>query len=219
MGKMNKNLISLKPYLESVKEQCSCLSNEGLTEIILGLAKEIPAKQRAGFLRTIDRLSQEQPPAAWDEEILSQIEALEFISPKEKNQKPLLVEMLLMAGRIDTAFEKAGEIRALGWSYGERAGAVLFGGILSFLCLDRIEEAVTIKRVLKHHADSDHESYTFFESSEDERDAGPGICISEEILRGLRSAAVSAEEETKYLLWAVRIGRSRSVLSSSSLLR
>ena len=170
-------------------------------------------------MRTIDRLSQEQPPAAWDEEILSQIEALEFISPKEKNQKPLLVEILLMAGRIDTAFEKAGGIRALGWSYGERAGAVLFGGILSFLCLDRIEEAVTIKRVLKHHADSDHESYTFFEGSEDERDAGPGICISEEILRGLRSAAVSAEEETKYLLWAVRIGRSRSVLSSSSLLR
>lgn len=121
MGKMNKNLISLKPYLESVKEQCSCLSNEGLTEIILGLAKEIPAKQRAGFLRTIDRLSQEQPPAAWDEEILSQIEALEFISPKEKNQKPLLVEMLLMAGRIDTAFEKAGKIRALR-RFGRRTG-------------------------------------------------------------------------------------------------
>jgi len=113
MGKMNKNRIALEPFLESVKEQCSCLSNEGLTEIILGLVKEIPAKQRAGFLRTIDRLSQEQPPAAWDEEILSQIEALEFISPKEKNQKPLLVEMLLMAGRIDTAFEKAGKIRAL----------------------------------------------------------------------------------------------------------
>jgi len=50
MGKMNKNLISLKPYLESVKEQCSCLSNEGLTEIILGLAKEIPAKTEGGIL-------------------------------------------------------------------------------------------------------------------------------------------------------------------------
>jgi len=52
------------------------LSNEGLTDIILGLAKEVPAKQRIGFLETIDRLSQKQPPVAWDDEILSEIEAL-----------------------------------------------------------------------------------------------------------------------------------------------
>ena len=76
MEKMNKNLLALKPYLESVKKHCSRLSNEGLTDIILGLAKEVPAKQRIGFLETIDRLSQKQPPVAWDDEILSEIEAL-----------------------------------------------------------------------------------------------------------------------------------------------
>lgn len=137
--------------------------------------------------------------------------ALDFISSKEKNEKSLLVKMLLMAGRIDTAFEKGGKIRALGWSYGERAGAVLFGGILSFLCMDRIEEAAIIRRVLLRYADSNSERYAFAEESDDgpEDRAGPGICISGEILRGLKETTVSAEEERKYLLWAVRTGRRR----------
>lgn len=58
-----------------------------------------------------------------------------------------------MAGRIENAFEKAKSSRALGWSYGDSAGAVLFGGILSVLALNRIEDANTIKHVLKRYAD------------------------------------------------------------------
>lgn len=73
---MNKTLLALKPYLDSVKKRCSRLSNDELTEIILGQAKEVPAKQRIAFLETIDRLSQKQPVVPLDDEILSMIEAL-----------------------------------------------------------------------------------------------------------------------------------------------
>ncbi|HUV06217.1 MAG TPA: hypothetical protein VMX75_00730, partial [Spirochaetia bacterium] len=76
MEKMKKNLLALKPYLESVKEQCSRLSKDKLTDIVLGLAKEVPANQRIGFLETLERLSQEQPSMIRDEGILEQIEAL-----------------------------------------------------------------------------------------------------------------------------------------------
>ena len=73
---MDKNLPALKPYLDSLKQLCSCLSKEDLMELILSLAKEVPAKQRNGFLETIDRLSRERPPLAADEGILEEIEAL-----------------------------------------------------------------------------------------------------------------------------------------------
>jgi len=54
---MHKNLLVLKLYLESVKKRCRRSSKQELTEIILGLAKEVPAKQRPGFLEAIDRLT------------------------------------------------------------------------------------------------------------------------------------------------------------------
>lgn len=56
---MGKNLIALKPYLESVDRICSPLPKERLIQILLGLAKEVPAVGRGDFLRTVDRLSRE----------------------------------------------------------------------------------------------------------------------------------------------------------------
>ena len=61
---MHKNLLVLKLYLESVKKRCSRSSKQELTEIILGLAKEVPAKQRPGFLEAIDRLTREHSPGS-----------------------------------------------------------------------------------------------------------------------------------------------------------
>jgi hypothetical protein len=137
--------------------------------------------------------------------------ALEFVSSKQQEKATLLVKVLLMTGRVDGAFETARAVHALGWSYGESAGAVLFAGILSLLCLNRIEEAVTIRRVLKRYADTDYGRYPFSDDAEDaaEDGAGPGIPAFGEILRGLRIATVSPEESELYLLWAVSIGRKR----------
>jgi hypothetical protein len=77
--------------------------------------------------------------------------------------------------------------------------------------MDRIEEAATIRRVLRRYADSDYERYPFADDSKDgpEDPAGPGICVSGEILRGLQRVTVSADGEREYLLWAVRTGRRR----------
>jgi hypothetical protein len=52
------------------------LSKEELIDIILGLAKEVTANQRNGFLGTIHQLSRGQPPVMVHEQILKHIEAL-----------------------------------------------------------------------------------------------------------------------------------------------
>ncbi len=74
---------------------------------------------------------------------------LEFLSALKEKEPDLLVKTLFLAGRIESAFQAAKNSRAIGWSYGSRGGGVLFAGILAVLCLESIEEATTIKRVLK----------------------------------------------------------------------
>ncbi len=73
---MHKNLFALKSYLELVKKRCSGSPKQELTEIILGLAKEVPSKQRPGFLEAIDRLTREHSPVVVYEQILRWIEVL-----------------------------------------------------------------------------------------------------------------------------------------------
>jgi len=138
-------------------------------------------------------------------------QALEFVCSRENIEKTLLVKLLLMTGRIEAAFDKARKIRALGWSYGEGAGAMLFAAVLSLLCLHRIEAAVVIRRVLKRYGDSGHAGHAFDGESKQatEDRAGRGICSSEEILRGLQKASVSEEQKHRYLSWALETGRKR----------
>ncbi len=147
----------------------------------------------------------------------------ELVASKEEGGKTLLFELLLMTGRLEAAFERAGGIRALGWSMGERAGALLFAAILSFLSLQRIEEAVTVRRLLERYADSGDKPWDVIpeekdggQKSEEGEEVGGGAGISEEILRGLRSAAAGGEHNPavternrSYLGWAVRLARRR----------
>lgn len=137
--------------------------------------------------------------------------ALAFISSKKKTEETLLVKLLLMTGRMAAAFDQARDIRALGWSYGESAGAVLFGAVLSLLCLDRMEAAVTIQSVLRRYADSNHRSYVIEDNGEEEAEdrTQPETGISEEILKGLRRVNVSEDEKNTYMKWALKIGRRR----------
>jgi hypothetical protein len=137
--------------------------------------------------------------------------ALTFLSQKKKTEETLLVKMLLMTGRMAAAFELAGDIRALGWSSGESAGAVLYGTVLSLLCLHRTEAAVTVQRLLRRYADSHHRSYMIDDEGKEEAAdwTGRRICISEEILKALQKVTVSGEEKATYLKWALKIGRSR----------
>ena len=72
---MNGDLLALKPYLDSVECLCRSLSEPKLTGIILGLAKSVPARERRGFLETIEKLSNDLPSESWDEGILERIQA------------------------------------------------------------------------------------------------------------------------------------------------
>jgi len=80
----NPRLLGLKPYLESLREQCDRLSKQELTEVLLGLAKEARPRQRAAFLEKIDRLSRSNPQARWDEGILAEIEAWQAAPRRER---------------------------------------------------------------------------------------------------------------------------------------
>ena len=131
--------------------------------------------------------------------------SVEVLSAREREEKTLLVKALLMAGRIESAFEKAKSSKALGWSYGENSAAVLFGGILSVLVLDRIEEARTIVCVLKRYADKGAE----FSCPDMEEESVVNRRISDEILDGLKTSSLSCEERKMYLSWARKIGRNR----------
>jgi hypothetical protein len=128
--------------------------------------------------------------------------ALSFLrSSRPPDGTPLHVKMLLMAGRLREAFDTARDEPALGWSYGQSAGGVLFAGIVSFLCLERIEAAPTVRRLLCRNVDGDRH--------EEESGAAAGVSVSGEILERLQGTTASQEELCQYRAWATSIGRKR----------
>ena len=54
-----KKRIALKPYLETIKNDCSTLSKQELTNVILGLAKDEPVSRRVPFLQKLQSLMPE----------------------------------------------------------------------------------------------------------------------------------------------------------------
>lgn len=78
---MTKSKIALKPYLDIIAGDCSSLSNEELTDVILSLAKGIPTSGRVDFLENLHsylpgRQSAVLPERDSVEQILLAIEAL-----------------------------------------------------------------------------------------------------------------------------------------------
>jgi hypothetical protein len=139
--------------------------------------------------------------------------ALCFVRSLPADHPGLLVKILLMAGKAREAFEEERDTPVLGWSFTQSAGAVLFAGVLSLLCLDRIAEAATVQRLLRRHADSHDVSSEFPEEGDSQPGQAsrnePRISVSEEILKGLRRTKACAEEIGRYRLWAMSIGRRR----------
>ena len=81
MTKMKKSKIALKPYLDTIVDHCSRLSNDELKDIIIGLAKDVPTSGRVQFLEQVEALLPGGKPAVRHrpepmEQILKDIEAL-----------------------------------------------------------------------------------------------------------------------------------------------
>ena len=78
---MREAKIALRPYLDSIAGYCDTLSNNELTDIIIGLAKDVPTSGRVEFLKKVEsylpgRRSVVMPEAGPVEQILDDIEAL-----------------------------------------------------------------------------------------------------------------------------------------------
>jgi hypothetical protein len=78
---MKKPKIALKPYLDTISGYCDTLSNEELTNIIIGLAKDVPTSGRVKFLEKIqtslpDTSVEIAPDTNSVEEIIDDIQAL-----------------------------------------------------------------------------------------------------------------------------------------------
>jgi len=78
---MRETKMALKPYLDSIAGHCDTLSNKELTNIIIGLAKDVPTSVRTEFLRKIQsylpgHTAAVVPEAGPVEQILNGIQAL-----------------------------------------------------------------------------------------------------------------------------------------------
>lgn len=139
--------------------------------------------------------------------------ALDFVRSLPADHPSLLAKILLMVGKVREAFESNRDTPALGWSFSQNAGAVVFAGILALLCSSRIAEAATVRRLLRRHADSFDAPPDFLEEPDSKPEAPggnePRTRISEEILTGLRCTSSSPKELQQYRLWAMGIGRGR----------
>jgi hypothetical protein len=118
------------------------------------------------------------------------------------DEKNLYVKTLLMSGKLTNAFSMAKKEKSVGWSYHSNAG-VVFGSALLVLA-GFSEKADTIKSLLKSYANKES-IYSGTISIEN------GMCTSfyEEIIKGLSQNKVTKYQETQYLSWAEKIGKSR----------
>jgi hypothetical protein len=96
----------------------------------------------------------------------------------------LYLEILLMAGRFEEAFEAGKTEKSLGWSYG-KAG-LLFACILSVLT-DHSHKAATIQALFKKYAQDNYN----------------------EMMKGLKSVSLTESKKQQYLIWADTICRER----------
>lgn len=110
----------------------------------------------------------------------------------------LYLKMLLMAGKLDEAFNRGKDEANIGWSYG-KAG-VLFSAILSVLS-ENSPKALVIQTLLKEYA---AQSYSFYHGEGKEQEK-----VYSEIAKGLAPIRLSRPEKEKYAAWAEKIGRDR----------
>ena len=140
--------------------------------------------------------------------------ALEFLAADRQSEKTLWVKLLVMTGKLETAFETEAGNAAVGWSDSQSVAGVLFGAVLFLLCHRTGEKADTVRRVLVRYADGGWGSYGPDSGFGDdgEPQTAPAVSISGEILRGLRGLRpdhLSPEQKARYLQWAIQVGRKR----------
>jgi hypothetical protein len=130
------------------------------------------------------------------QELNAVLEHPEEIKRGESLQNDLYIKMLLIAGRLQEAFNEGQGETSLGWSYG-KAG-VLFAAVLSVLT-ENSPKTVVVQALLKEYAE--RSGYYLGEGEKGDTHS--------EILKGLASVKITESERRDYLAWADKIGRER----------
>ncbi len=108
----------------------------------------------------------------------------EGIKKSRDGHAGLYLEILLMAGRIEDAFNEGKTEKGVGWSYGKVG--IIFVSILSMLTGNN-HKTVTIQSLLKEYARNS----------------------SSEIIKGLMLVSLTESKKQQYLIWSDRICRER----------
>jgi hypothetical protein len=129
---------------------------------------------------------------------------LGFLDGLDKAEQPdaFRVRLLLMAGRLNDAFNLVKRERGIGWSTGN--AGVVFGSILS-VAADHSNKAGTIKKLLEAYAERTAVP-SFRMVITDSRST---MSFYDEIIRGLKMNPPPGLELEEMLSWAKKIGESR----------
>jgi hypothetical protein len=129
---------------------------------------------------------------------------LRFIGegPATDDHKRFQVRLLLMAGRLKSAFDRVKNEPGIGWSVGN--AGVVFASILS-TATGHADKAAAIQDLLRHYSE---ESITFsYRIAVGEgKDAD---LFYREIVQGLKGSSPTGVETAEMLAWAMKIGEKR----------
>ena len=127
-----------------------------------------------------------------------------LLSSKTRNpgEESLLVKCLLMAGRLEDAFQRVKSEKGVGWSFKNNAG-VVFGAVLSAIC-HHAEKAATVNALLRGYAEQ-----TSIYITRDASDRENTNAFYDEIILGIEAADLKAKKRHEYLSWAEDICKRR----------
>lgn len=148
----------------------------------------------------VDCLAEASDQKARDSEIKIILEHLLNL----KEQKTLQTLILILSGKLDEAFERIKNSKAIGWSDGKSGTGILFGSLLTVLTKGA-DNAQVIKTVLQRYADQD--------SRDDRPDLMEkhknGFGVTREIKKSLQEISATPRQQEKWLSWTTGIAERR----------
>jgi hypothetical protein len=152
------------------------------------------------------RLLKEVGKEKWQQELTGVIRYLDTL--KGKDIPPgLRIKVLLMAGRLDEAFEEGSRGKAIGWSYADSGTGLLYSAVLYALTPVTKDEPSVIKRIIDRYAQERYpmgfmDEYEFgMENFSDIVQHTKGL-FSEAICMAMRKVSLNDESRRKYRNWA-----------------
>ena len=128
---------------------------------------------------------------------------LEHLLNLEK-PKALQTLILIISGKLDEAFERIKNSKAIGWSIDESGTGILFGSLLTVLT-KQADNAQVIKTVLQQYADQDSRN----DWPDPDEKYKNSFGVTHEIRKSLQKISATQEQQQKWLSWATGIAERR----------